>query len=106
MTIAVDHTRFQTTVRDVREAAAELRQVRNQTTSRVDSLLRGGWTGLAADSFAEAWSDWRQAADDVFTGLVTISDLLDSTHDDLTARDADANGSLARITTRLHSRLD
>ena len=105
MTLAVDHVAFRAAVRDVREAATELQRVRDQATGRVDAFLHGGWTGLAADSFADAWSDWRHAADDVLTGLVTIGELIEATHDDVSARDLDANAGLARVSSRMNARL-
>ena len=105
MTLAVDHVAFRAAVRDVRDVATELQQVRDQAARRVDAFLEGAWAGLAADSFADAWSDWRRAADDVLTGLVTIGDLLDATHEDLSARDLDADTALDRVSARLHKRL-
>ena len=71
----------------------------------MDAFLQGGWTGLAADSFADAWSDWRRAADDVLTGLVTIRDLLEATHGDLSARDLDSHAALDVVGGRLQARL-
>ena len=105
MTIAVDHAAFVAAVRDVRDAATELQLVRDQAARQVDGLLQGGWTGLAADSFANAWSDWRQAADDVLTGLATIGDRLDATHNDLSSRDLDAHAALDPVPARLQARL-
>ena len=105
MTIALDHTAFNGAVGDVRNAATELQRLRDQAARQVDAFLQGGWTGLAADSFADAWSDWRRAADDVLTELVTISDLLDSAHGDLSARDLSSNAALDVVGARLHARL-
>ena len=105
MTIALEHTTFHAAVRDVWDAATELQRVRDQAARQVDALLQGGWTGLAADSFADAWSDWRRAADDVLTELVTIRDLLEETHGNLSSRDLDAHAALDVVAARLHSRL-
>ena len=105
MTIAVDHATFHAAIRDVRDAAAQLQRVRDQAARQVDAFLQGGWTGLAADSFADAWSDWRRATDDVLTGLATIGDLLDATHDDLSARDLGAHAALEPVVARLQARL-
>jgi WXG100 family type VII secretion target len=101
MTIAIDHATFQAAIGDVRDAATELQRVRDHAARQVDAFLHGGWTGLAAESFADAWSDWRRAADDVLTELVTIGDLLDSTHSDLSARDVGADIALDRLRARL-----
>ena len=105
MTIAVDHAAFQAAIRDARDAAIELENLRDQAARQVDTFLQGEWTGLAADSFADAWSDWRRAADDVLTGLATIGDLLDAAHCDLTAGDLCAHAALDRVSERLHARL-
>ncbi len=105
MTIAVDHAAFRAAIRDARDAADELQHVRDQAARQVDTFLQGGWTGLAADSFADAWSDWRRAADDVLTGLATIGDLLDAAHRDLCARDLAVHAALDRVGERLHARL-
>ena len=105
MTIAVDHAALQAAIRDARDAAIELEHLRDQAARQVDTFLQGGWTGLAADSFADAWSDWRRAADDVLTGLATIGDLLDAAHRDLTASDLSAHAALDRVGERLHARL-
>ena len=105
MTIAVDHAALQAAIRDARDAAIELEHLRDQAARQVDTFLQGGWTGLAADSFADAWSDWRRAADDVLTGLATIGDLLDAAHRDLTASDLYAHAALDRVSERLHARL-
>lgn len=39
-------------------------------------LLGGGWTGLAADAFGEAWSQWRAGAAQVIDALEVTSALL------------------------------
>ena len=105
MTIALEHATFNAAVRDVRDAAAELQEVRDEAARQVDAFLQGGWTGLAAESFIDAWSDWRRASDDVLAGLATIGDLLHSTHLDLSARDLDSHAALGQVVARLHTRL-
>jgi WXG100 family type VII secretion target len=105
MSIALDHSAFDAALRDVRDAAAQLRHARNQASRRVEAFLSGGWTGLAAGAFIDAWSDWGRAADEVLTGLVMIGDLLDATHADLSERDLGSHLALVRVTTRLHDRL-
>jgi WXG100 family type VII secretion target len=105
MAIALDHATFHSTVRDVRAAATELQRVRDRAARQVGAFLQGGWTGLAADAFADAWSDWRLAADDVLTELVTIGDLLDATLNDLSGCDLDARAALDPVGERLQARL-
>ena len=105
MTIALDHAAFDAALRDVRDAADELQRTRDQAARQVDSFLQDGWTGLAAESFADAWADWRRAADDVHGQLVTIGDLLDATHQELSASDHGADAALDRVGGRLRARL-
>ena len=105
MTIALDHSVFDTAVGDVREVAAQLEQTRTDAARRVDSFLRDGWSGLAAEAFAEAWTDWAAAAGDVRAGLADIAELLDATHADLTARDHDSADGLGVVAARLRDRL-
>jgi WXG100 family type VII secretion target len=105
MSVALDHAVFDSVLRDVRDAAAELKHVREVAVRRVDALLQGGWTGVAAGSYAEAWGDWSRAADDVLAGLLTIGSLLEAAHADLAQRDLDSLAALDRVATRLHERL-
>jgi WXG100 family type VII secretion target len=105
MSIALDHAAFDAALGDVRTAANELQEAHDRADRNVDGLLRGGWTGIAANSFAEAWADWRQAADGVLDELLTIRELLDAAHADLSGHDLDAQAALGHATTRLHDRL-
>jgi WXG100 family type VII secretion target len=106
MSIELDHAVFDSVLRDVRDAAAELRDAREQATRGVDAFLQSGWTGVAADSYGEAWGDWSRAADDVLSGLLTIGNMLEAAHADLTEPDLDSHMAFGRIATRLHERLD
>ena len=105
MTIELDHSVFDTAVGDVRDVAAQLEQTRSDAARRVDSFLREGWSGLAAEAFAEAWADWAAAAGDLRAGLADLAELLDATHDDLTARDHDSAAGLGLVAARLRDRL-
>ncbi len=42
-------------VADVQQAHQELTEARTDAQHKVSSLLGGGWSGVAADAFAEAW---------------------------------------------------
>ena len=105
MTIALDHDTFRTTVADVAHRADLLGAARDRIGHEVDGLLDGGWSGVAADSFAEAWSEWRSAAGDVVDGLVAMAQLLEAVGADLTARDVDAQAALSRVADRIVARL-
>jgi WXG100 family type VII secretion target len=105
MTIALDHDSFRTTVADVAHRAEVLATARDRIGQEVDGLLNGGWSGVAADSFAEAWSEWWAASGDVVDGLVAMAQLLDAVEVDLNGRDGDAQVALGRVTDRIVSRL-
>ena len=106
MNIEVDHPAFRTAVGDVDAGADALAgRQRDDIDREVDSLLSGGWTGAAAESFADGWADWRSAADDVLDGLVAMGRLLDAVHADLTDRDLDARSHLDPIADRISRRL-
>ena len=105
MTIELDHQTFDTAVADVRAGADAFHEARQRITHEVESLLDGGWTGVAADSFADGWLDWQRAAGDVLDGLVAMGHLLDAVHADLGDRDQDSRDALDRVARRILVRL-
>jgi uncharacterized protein YukE len=66
----------------------------------VDALL-DTWTGIAGDTFAEAWEAWQRGALEVLGGLQAMGRLLEAVHDDLSRRDVSSQAGLDRITARL-----
>ena len=105
MTIDLDHDDFTTTVAGVRTAASRLGVRRDHVCREVAALLAGAWRGAAADSFAEAWADWRLAAQRVVDGLVAMGSLLDAVHRDLSDRDEQAHVRLDAVAARVAERL-
>ncbi len=105
MTITVSHDDFATAVTGVREAAGQLGERRDRVCREVDSLVDGGWRGAAADSFAEAWEDWRRAAQRVLDGLTDMGTLLDAAHRDLSDRDEQSRLGLDAVAGRIVERL-
>jgi WXG100 family type VII secretion target len=101
MDLSADHPAFRAAVADVAAAADRLRADRDRVARHVDLLLDGGWSGVAATSYAAGWSDWRDGAERVLDGLVTMGRLLDAVHLDLTERDDGARAGLMRLTARL-----
>lgn len=101
MTINLEHDSFRSTVRDVRRAADLLGEHRARAVRQVDTLLDGGWSGVAADAFADGWADWQRAADDTLRGLATMAELLHGFHGDLTATDHDSGDRLGRVARAL-----
>jgi WXG100 family type VII secretion target len=90
---------------DVRDAAGRLRTDRDKADTRVTSFAAGGWTGIAAHAFLEAWDDWRAAATDVEQGLVAMAELLDATQRDFHAQDSQSQADLDAISARIIERL-
>ena len=105
MTIDLDHDDFNATVAGVRTAADHFAVRRDHVCREVDALLAGAWRGAAADSFAEAWADWRLAAQRVVDGLVAMGSLLDAVHRDLSDRDEQAHVRLDAVAARVAERL-
>ncbi len=97
MTINLDDAAFDRGRGDVREAAHRLRTARERADQRVTGFLQAGWRGLAADAYADAFDDWRLAAQRVEQGLTAMAELMDATQHDLHAHDA----AVARILARL-----
>ena len=105
MTIELEHQTFDSAVADVRAGADAFHEARRRITHQVETLLDGGWTGVAADSFTEGWLDWQRAAGDVLDGLVAMGGLLDSVHADLGNRDQDCRDALEQVSHRILARL-
>lgn len=105
MTINVSHDDFATTVAGVRIAADRLAERRDHVCREVDALLAGAWRGAAADSFAEAWEEWRLAAQRVLDGLDAMGSLLDAAHRDLSGQDDRARLRLEAVAARVVDRL-
>jgi uncharacterized protein YukE len=71
----------------------------------VTGFLAAGWRGRAADSFAEAWADWSDAAADVRDGLAAMVVLLDAVGRDLVTQDDAAAATFRGVSARLADRL-
>jgi uncharacterized protein YukE len=71
----------------------------------VSGFLGAGWTGVAADSFVEAWDSWKLAATDVLDGLVAMAELLAAAHADYSAQDDASQPRLDALSARIVERL-
>lgn len=103
--IHVTHAAFAEAIRDVRDAASRLHSDRDRIDDRVSSYLGSGWTGIAADSFVEAWAEWKTGATDVLEGLVAMGELLDATQKDFTQQDDASEQAMNQIAGRITDRL-
>lgn len=105
MTINILHDAFQGGLADVRRASEQLSEDEATIDRRVTGFLGAGWTGGAAESFSEAWSDWKTAADRVVVALDAIGDLMAAAYSDLTVQDEASQTSLDQISARIIDRL-
>lgn len=100
MTIHLDHATFAARTARLAERSAALAERRDAVAAEVDSLL-SGWQGAAALAFAEAWTLWREGADDVVASLDADVAALTHTRADLSATDT----ARAEVQQRLGLRL-
>ncbi|MCW2815441.1 MAG: hypothetical protein JWN84_2896 [Nocardioides sp.] len=103
--INLTHAAFSTAIADVAEGSDRLRRDRDRIDLRVRGFLGRGWTGVAADSFVEAWDDWKLAADDVLEGLTAMGVLLEAVYRDFVATDEASQQALDSISARIVDRL-
>lgn len=103
--INLTHAAFAKVRSDVQVGAERLTSSRDSIDHRVSGFLGSGWTGEAADSFVEGWSDWKSAAGEILDGLSAMGELLDAAHRDFVAADESSQRSLDAISARLIDRL-
>jgi WXG100 family type VII secretion target len=105
MGVELIHEAFRTAISDVATGAETLVSARDAADARVGGFLRSGWTGVAADSFVDAWDEWKVAAGDVLDGLVAMQQLLDAAHRDFVQADEGSQQALDSISARIVERL-
>ncbi len=105
MGVELIHEAFRTAISDVGNGAETLTDARDAADARVSGFLRAGWTGAAADSFVDAWDDWKVAAGDVLDGLLAMQQLLDAAHRDFIQADDGSQQALDAISAKIIARL-
>ncbi|MBA3780797.1 MAG: WXG100 family type VII secretion target [Nocardioides sp.] len=105
MSVQVIHDAFRKGVQDVASATSRLEADKKNIDSRVSGFLGARWTGVAADSFVEAWDDWKVAANDVQEGLEAMGQLLDAAHQDFIHQDDSTQQTMDQIAQRVIDRL-
>lgn len=105
MTIDMNHEAMRAAKIDVHTASERLASERSRADRRVTGLLGSGWTGVAADSFLDAWEDWKVAAEQVKAGLDSMGQLLDAVHRDMIAQDEGSQVALDQISQVIVERL-
>ncbi|GAB3016653.1 hypothetical protein GCM10011376_03650 [Nocardioides flavus (ex Wang et al. 2016)] len=103
--VNLTHAAFAQAIRDVQDAASRLHRDRERIDERVSGYLGRGWTGLAADSFVDAWAEWKTGATDVLEGLVAMGELLDATQRDFIQQDDASEQAMNQIAARIIDRL-
>ncbi|MGZ6763963.1 MAG: WXG100 family type VII secretion target [Nocardioides sp.] len=104
MQIELDQAPFDLAARGLDHAAEDLAHRRRRLEAEVAGLLDGAWSGAAARSFGEAWSQWLEGAAQVETGLAGAVDLLEHVRGDLLHQDAAARDALLVTGRRLGER--
>ena len=69
------------------------------------SLLTGGCAGIAADGFAEAWTEWLEAADRVARDWCPWRPLLEAHQRDMARQDDGSQHALDTVSARIIDRL-
>lgn len=72
---------------------------------QVDSLLSGGWTGVAAQQYSTAWQDWCTGMTEILAGLQAESVLIDQARERFAVSDADSQQGMNQISGRMTDRL-
>ncbi len=101
----MEHAAMRAAKHDVAAASERLAAGRRTADAQVGGFLDSGWQGVAADSFRDAWGDWKLAADQVKEGLDAMELLLDAVHRDMLEQDADSQAALDNIAGRIADRL-
>jgi WXG100 family type VII secretion target len=92
---------FQDLVAELEAIAARLHDDRDRASRQVETLLDGGWSGVAATAYAEGWADWQGGADRVLDGLETMTGLLRGVERSFVASDRDRAAASDRLAARL-----
>jgi WXG100 family type VII secretion target len=79
----------------------QLQNAMGDVTGKVTALLGGGWSGPAATAYQQAFDEWRQGAEEVLSGLATMSGLLAQTGTDYAASDDVSTDLMNRLGGRL-----
>ena len=87
--------------REVVEAHDELRRGRDALREDARELMAAGWRGVAADQYADAWTDWEEAAELVLRSLLELGEAMRVAHGGLSMSDSEAGHGVGRLVARL-----
>lgn len=105
MSINLTLRSFDRGIDDVRRGADRLSDDKARIDVRVRGFLEAGWTGVAAESFVEAWDEWKTAADGVHEALTSMGELLVVTRDDFIQQDDASQQRSDEVASRIVDRL-
>jgi WXG100 family type VII secretion target len=93
--VVVDELRStQTRVSDI---AADLHIGVERASNDIESLLDGGWSGVAATAFAAGWSQWQSGAAQLAEALARIGTALAETTVAYAESDSSSSSSFRRL---------
>lgn len=99
--LQLEDAAFDRAVSEVARTHDDLVRARDSLTSRVQGLLGSGWSGQAADEYAEAWADWEDGAGRVLDGLAHLGAVMAQVKASLLAQDDDELARMSRVRARL-----
>lgn len=105
MSFTVEHAAMQRASTQVLQIAEGLAREKQSLHDAVTELLGGGWTGVAADEYRQAWTDWCEGADEVFSALRTTSGLLSQSRAAYQGSDEESTRRTSPLASRLQERL-
>ena len=100
MTLQLDHAQYDAALAAIRDETDRLTSATDRLERRVADTL-DTWQGRAAQSYAEAWTDWQRGAREVLAALDATADALAATHRDLTETDDGTAVDHRRLAGRL-----
>ena len=101
MELVLGYDAFDRVLGDVCDAVDSLAMTRLGVGRDVAAVLDGGWSGAAADSFADAWASWLAGAEQVEAALSSIASSLAVTRRAVTLADDAASSGSSLLSERL-----
>ncbi len=105
VTYDVDQQRLASAREDVINLHAEVSRDYKALAKSVDSLLASGWSGRAAEAYANGWADWLEGASSVLAGLEEMGTLLGVNHSVYQKNEDITSAAMRAAETRIRTRL-
>lgn len=91
--------------RMVHEIADSVKGEYDRVDAQVSGLLGGGWSGVAADQYRQAWRDWCEGMQEILSALHTEAELISASQAAYTDSDTDSTDRMTPFGSRLSTRL-